>query len=160
MLCLFGICISQRFGDIGKRNCKFCSRKLRYRHFLLQIFESDENNCTLRKLLLLGCHCITNGFTIYKKRFLLRSIFFKGTVSQDFVFFLFDQKNSRTRAPLWTGKNGFANFLIFSKIFAKNVCPHSCWLRRQCVSVVINHADTPQIILLWKIKQKLTIKVT
>ena len=92
---------------------KFGSSEQRYRPLLLRIFESEENNCTLRKLLLLGCHCITNGFTIYKKRFLLRSIFFKGTVSQDYVFFLFDQKNSRTRAPLWTGKNGFANFFGF-----------------------------------------------
>ena len=38
--------------------------------------------------------------------------FLKGTVSQDL-------------GPIWTGKIGSANFFIFAKIFAKNVCQHS-----------------------------------
>ena len=29
--------------------------------------------------------------------------------------------------PIWTGKNGFANYFVFSKIFEKNVCPRSLY---------------------------------
>ena len=105
---------------------KFGSSEQRYRPLLLRIFESEENNCTLRKLLLLGCHCITNGFTIYKKRFLLRSIFFKGTVSQDYVFFFLIQKTRARGPPYEQAKTVLLIFLVFSKMFAKNVCPRSC----------------------------------
>ena len=60
-----------------------------------------------------------------------------------------------------SSENGFANFFVFAKIFAKNVCPRSlCGHRvsavndyadtlsayltttRTCVSVVVNYADT------------------
>ena len=68
---------------------------------------------------------------------------------------------------IWTGKNGFANFFVFAKIFAKNecqsvrvtLCQRSQRLRGQCVSIVNGYADMCQhsqglcgheIILLWK----------
>ena len=40
--------------------------------------------------------------------------------------------------PIWTGKNGFANFIVF----AKNVCPPSQRLRGHGVSVVNDNANT------------------
>ena len=35
---------------------------------------------------------------------------------------------------IWEGTNSFANFFVFAKIFAKNVCPRSCWLRWRTVN--------------------------
>ena len=43
--------------------------------------------------------------------------------------------------PIWTGKNCFANFFFFSKIFLKNVCLHSQLLCRNGVSIVNDYAD-------------------
>ena len=50
----------------------------------------------------------------------------KGTVSRDFrPFFLkrFDL------GKICLGENGLVNFFVFAKIFPKNVCPRSRWLR-------------------------------
>ena len=45
-------------------------------------------------------------------------------------------------STLWTRKNSFANFFVFAKIFAKNMCCRSQQLRWHCVSVVNDYADT------------------
>ena len=43
--------------------------------------------------------------------------------------------------------NGFANFFVFAKIFAKNVCPRSQRLRWHGVNVVNDYADSYTIII-------------
>ena len=43
--------------------------------------------------------------------------------------------------PIWTGKNGFANFFVFAKIFAKNVCPRSQQIRWHRFSIFNDYAD-------------------
>ena len=53
----------------------------------------------------------------------------RGTVSG--VLCQFVLLNRFDLGPIWTGENGFANFFVFVKIFAKNVCQ---WLCRHCVS--------------------------
>ena len=74
--------------------------------------------------------------------------------------------------PLWTGKTSFADFFVFTKIFTKNVCPHSQWqsrhgfnivnsqrLRVHGISVVNNYAHMQEIILekVTKVTNKVTI---
>ena len=66
----------------------------------------------------------------------VRATPFKGTVSPDY-WPLFIAYN------IWPGphmnrQNGFANFLTFTKIFVKNVCPRSQRLLRHYVSIVNN----------------------
>ena len=51
---------------------------------------------------------------------------------------LFIKKNLHL-GPIWTGKNGFTQFFVFTKILAKNMLPLSGWHN---ISVVIDYADT------------------
>ena len=64
-------------------------------------------------------------------------------MSWDFWHF-FIKKNLHLR-PIGTGKNDFAKFFIFAKIFAKNVCPCSQRLSWYGVSVVNDYADTMSV---------------
>ena len=57
-----------------------------------------------------------------------------------FHTFLFNEKNS-SWAPYEQSKQ-FRNFFVFTKIFAKNVCPRSLWLRLHNVIVVVDYIDT------------------
>ena len=52
----------------------------------------------------------------------------KGTVSWDFRHF-FEEKKKLHLGPIWTGKNGFTKYFVFTKIFTKNICPRSHRLR-------------------------------
>ena len=54
------------------------------------------------------------------------------------IFNTFYQKNLHL-GPIWTGKNGFTQFFVFTKILAKNMLPLSGWHN---ISVVIDYADT------------------
>ena len=76
----------------------------------------------------------------------------KETVSRDFSPIFFGLKRFYL-GPVWIGKNSFANFFVFAKIFTKNVCPHSQrlhwhpfqrshWLLWHRVSIVNDYADT------------------
>ena len=83
----------------------------------------------------------------------------KGTVLRNVWPFLL---KSFDLGPIWTGKNVFANFFVFARIFAKSVCPHSQRLRQYGVSVVnkiwyfqklgvrvvVDYADTVSALLL------------
>ena len=51
-------------------------------------------------------------------------------MSQDFWRFFLPKRFDL--GPIWTDKNGFANFFIFAKIFSESVCPR----------IVNNYADT------------------
>ena len=55
----------------------------------------------------------------------------KGTVSQDFLYFICIKLYL---GPIWTGKNVSSKFFVFAKIFTKNVCPRCRWLRRHLVN--------------------------
>ena len=67
----------------------------------------------------------------------VQNVCLKGTVSQDFLTFFWLKRFDL--GPIWTGKNGFANFFVFAKILAKNVCPRS--KREHPVPVVVDYAD-------------------
>ena len=62
-----------------------------------------------------------------------------GTVSQDFLSFVLLKRFDL--GPIWTGKNSFANFFVFAKIFAKNMCLRSCCLCWHCVSTDNDYAN-------------------
>ena len=83
------------------------------------------------------CASAANKFTE-----ILSNKVLEGTVSRDFwAFFLlkiFDL------GPIWTDENGFANLFIFAKIFAKNVCPRSRWLRGHPIFKRCNRISSPK----------------
>ena len=99
---------------------------------LSQLFFRKEPIGPLNKYMLYHLLLNLNVLNVYDGRFSdFKTI--KCTLSRDFSPF-FSVKDSIW--PPWTGENGFENFFVFAKIFAKNVCPHSHQLCWQGVSVV------------------------
>ena len=79
----------------------------------------------------------------------------KGTLVTRFLTLLIIKKTHL--GPKWIGKNGFAKFFVFAKIFEKKICPRfakslttltqcqrGCWLPWHSVSVVVDYGTSTQ----------------
>ena len=120
--------------------CKFFSKKHKW-------FYIGSYCCHFLKCIFIIFYLIWESFFFLKKKFedsVLYSLFkvlqLKGTVSR--YFWLFFWLKRLDLGPIWTGKNDFANFFVFAKIFTKNVCPYSQQLPGHHASLANDYADT------------------
>ena len=119
--------------------CKFFSKKHKWFHIGSYCFH------TLKRIFIIF-YLIWESFFFLKKKFedsVLYSLFkvLQQAQCHD-IFYHFFWLKRLDLDPIWTGKNDFANFFVFAKIFAKNMCPCSQQLRRHRVSLVNDYADT------------------